>query len=94
MKYPETGFLEITRRPIPPSQFTGEVPEGMERARVTHTIDQEALHADFPNIDLVAYDYPRPGLADQIWISVLAERGNRDMAALSLTLHDQEVFGR
>ncbi|NIS81030.1 MAG: hypothetical protein GTO14_12665 [Anaerolineales bacterium] len=57
------------------------------------TYDPVQLHEEYPNLDLTAYDYPRPGLADQIWISVLLEAEGRTLP-LTFTLHGEEVFHR
>jgi hypothetical protein len=55
--------------------------------------DPVRLHEDFPNLDLVAYDAERPGLADQVWIAVLFESGGRYLP-LTVTLHGEQVFHR
>jgi hypothetical protein len=60
----------------------------------TITYDPVALHEDFPNIDLTAFDAFRPGLADQIWISFILVDGDGNAYARSITLHGEEVFLR
>jgi hypothetical protein len=57
------------------------------------TYDPERLNKDYPNLDLTAYDLPRPGLADQVWITILFEVDGRTLP-LMFTLHGQEVFHR
>jgi hypothetical protein len=58
----------------------------------TIAYDPVKLHRDFPNLDLTAFDFPRPGLADQIWISFLLSDGAGNHYARSVTLHGEEVF--
>jgi hypothetical protein len=60
----------------------------------TVTYDPVRLHQDFPNLDLTAYNAYRPGLADQIWISILVGDASGQYAACSITLHGEEVFER
>jgi hypothetical protein len=55
--------------------------------------DPVKLNRDYPNLDLTAFDYPRPGLADQIWISILFEANGRTLP-VTFTLHGEEVFHR
>jgi hypothetical protein len=55
--------------------------------------DPVQLHEEYPNLDLTAFDYPRPGLADQVWITILFEAGSRTLP-LTFTLHGEEVFHR
>jgi hypothetical protein len=66
------------------------VVEGNEFALI---YDPAELNKEYLNLDITAYDYPRPGLADQIWIAVLFEAGGRTLP-LTFTLHGEEVFHR
>ena len=70
-------------------QGEGEV-EGREFAL---TYDPAELNKEYLNLDVTAYDYPRPGLADQVWITVLFEADGRTLP-LMFTLHGEEVFHR
>ncbi len=60
----------------------------------TVTYDPVALHDDFPNIDLTAFDAYRPGLADQIWISFVVVTEDGNAFAGTVTLHGEEVLVR
>jgi hypothetical protein len=56
------------------------------------TYDPQALHADFPNLDLTAYDRPQPGLADDIRISLLwVDRSGRSTGGV-VDLRGEEVL--
>lgn len=55
--------------------------------------DPVELNEEYSNLDLMAFDYPRPGLADQIWIAILFEAEGRTLP-LTFTLHGEEVFHR
>jgi hypothetical protein len=55
--------------------------------------DPAELNKEYLNLDVTAYDYPRPGLADQVWIAVLFEADGRTLP-LTFTLHGEEVFHR
>jgi hypothetical protein len=74
--------------------FILEQGEGAAEGRDFELIyDPVQLHEEFPNLDLTAYDYPRPGLADQIWITILFEANGRTLP-VTFTLHGEEVFHR
>jgi hypothetical protein len=66
------------------------VAEGMD---FELSYDPYELNKDYPNLDLTAFDYPRPGLADQIWITILFEANGRRLP-VTFTLHGEEVFHR
>jgi hypothetical protein len=74
--------------------FVLEQGEGVLQGRAFELrYDPVELHKDYLNMDLTAYDYTRPGLADQVWITILFEAGGRTMP-LAFTLHGEEVFHR
>jgi hypothetical protein len=74
--------------------FILEQGEGVAEGRDFKLIyDPVELNKDYPNLDLTAFDYPRPGLADQIWITILFE-ANGQTLPVTFTLHGEEVFHR
>jgi hypothetical protein len=65
----------------------------VEGTNFSLTYDPIALNRDFPNLDLTAYDDIRPGLADQVWISILFEADRRSLPQM-ITLRGEEIFHR
>jgi hypothetical protein len=65
----------------------------VEGTKFSLTYDPVALNGDFPNLDLTAYDDIRPGLADQVWISILFEADRRSLPQM-ITLRGEEIFHR
>jgi hypothetical protein len=51
-----------------------------------------ALRSDFPNIDLTAPEEWRPGLSDEVLISLLLDDGAGAYRANTVTLLGEEVF--
>jgi hypothetical protein len=105
LESPAPGFLQFSSFPISPIQFTGSLPDGMENAAYAYTIAMPGFILEegsgitsgktfsITYDPLTAFDEPRPGLADQIWIAVLFEK-NGDYVPLTITLHGEEVFDR
>jgi hypothetical protein len=58
----------------------------------TVSYDPATLHNTFPNIDLSAPEEQRPGLSDQVWISLLLTGGGGLGRANTVTLFGEEVF--
>ncbi len=65
----------------------------VEGGEYSITYDPVSLNKDFLNLDLTAYDNLRPGLADQIWISVLFQAGDQAIPQL-ISLRGEEIFHR
>lgn len=74
--------------------FLLEQGEGVAEGRDFELVyDPVELNREYPNLDLTAYDYPRPGLADQIWITMLFQVEGSALP-VTFTLHGEEVFHR
>jgi hypothetical protein len=58
----------------------------------TVAYDPVALHTDFPNIDLTAPEEWRPGLSDEVLITLFLADGAGSYRANTVTLLGEEVF--